>query len=74
MTTDTRCALTELLVDQCAHCRGFKDLPRAPRFSPRFYASYPGTCVVCDDAILPGDTIRAKDDDGYVCNACGGDY
>lgn len=56
-----RCELTELLVDQCAHCRGVDDLPALP---PKWSgpltwipAQFPGRCSGCGEPINPGDWI-----------------
>ena len=58
MTTTTRCSVTELLVDQCAHCLGHTlDAPVLCRLGYPFDARYPGQCQICLDPIEPGDRI-----------------
>lgn len=70
MTGEERCERTELLVDQCAHCRsqssveeqaeaelhdlGVRLMARDPRW---FFAEYPGTCT-CGSRFKPGMPIR----------------
>lgn len=44
-----RCEVTELLKDQCAHCR-----PKAKSFTAR----YDGECITCGRDILAGQPIR----------------
>lgn len=69
--TDTRCELTELLADQCAHCRPApKPLTVAAELiQHRFTAEYAGHCQVCDGPIEPGDHI-GRLDAGYACPDC----
>lgn len=80
-----RCELTDLLVDQCAHCLGHQsvqeqideerawtmDLERGGRPGGWFTASWAGECSCCGDPIHPGDTIRADGFDGYELKGCG---
>lgn len=72
-----RCSLTELLVDQCAHCRA----PRQPMqvnpsesYGPVFVASFGGSCADCGDRVEEGDRIAALEVDrepaGYVHEEC----
>lgn len=74
MSDDPRCALTELLKVNCAHCRGLTYLPRkADRLGPAIVAKYRGRCVECDGDLDPGDTIRyTEDSGGYLCVECAG--
>lgn len=44
-----RCEFSDLLVEQCAHCR-----PKTSSFA----AQYDGTCVTCGRPIVPGQPIR----------------
>lgn len=75
-----RCELTELLVSDCAHCRGLSDLdpeqvPAAGgtgELGPLFFANYPGRCSDCREPILTGDQIRADGAGGYLGECCGG--
>ncbi len=52
MTTMKRCELTELLVSDCAHCRGLKNEPRGC-----FPARYAGKCFICDEWYPVGTRI-----------------
>lgn len=72
-----RCDLTELLVEQCAHCR---PAPAAPPFmtpstadfrpaSHSFPARFGGRCAECEGGIVEGDPIRMTDD-GAVHDDC----
>ena len=72
-----RCAVTELLVDQCG-CPQHRGEP-APEerddraLGPWFTASYPGRCSDCDTSFEPGDRIRADGEGGYLGTCCGGE-
>lgn len=76
MTATARCDLTDLLVNQCAHCLGH-DKPEKvdPKslMGPSFRvitAQYEGRCVLdARHAIEPGDSI-ANTDHGWICGAC----
>jgi len=46
---DVRCDVTDLLVDECAHCRQQR---------PAFTARYDGHCQTCDRAFDVGESIR----------------
>jgi hypothetical protein len=65
---DDRCALTELFVDQCAHCRGERDIdPLEGLLIERFrIAQYDGHCALVEGhAIEAGTTIGlAVSEDG----------
>lgn len=65
-----RCDVTELFVDQCAHCRRLPD--PAPRVLGRpFTAAAPGRCVDCDQTFQAGDRIRRDPaEGGYVGRCC----
>lgn len=75
MTTDTRCDLTELLVDQCG-CPQHRD-GRTPdeeaeeRYyappGPWFEANYHGTCSCCGEPFEPGHRIRSDGGHGWEC-------
>lgn len=71
-----RCELTELLVSDCAHCRGLPDPEQAAEadgeLGPWFTAGLPGACSGCGGRIYPGDRIRATGDGGYLAQCCGG--
>ncbi len=71
-----RCDVTELLADQCAHCR---PKPAADPFEapstlgPWFTASYASECAGCFGGIEPGDRARADGHGEYLCLDCGED-
>ncbi len=58
--TMNRCELTELLVSDCAHCRGIKDEPRGC-----FPARYAGSCFICGEWYTVGDRIVKVAFDSY---------
>lgn len=75
-----RCALTELIKTQCAHCR-----PKPPPFQPAqfddpgddydaasttFQAKYSGRCELCDGLFHVGDWISRTSDGDYICCDC----
>jgi hypothetical protein len=62
-----RCELTDLLVEQCAHCRPVE--PKPEKVGPRIVAQYNGYCPECGDGIDQGDTI-VRTDDGWVHENC----
>lgn len=64
-TAVERCTLTELLVDQCAHCRRLPDPPARTVGKP-FEAHRYGRCADCDNPYEPGDKIRAIREDGVI--------
>ena len=67
-----RCELTELLTDQCAHCRHIPD-PPARRIGRPFRAAYTGHCRDCDQPYDVDDLIRRVADDdgtGYLGPCC----
>lgn len=68
-----RCELTELLVDQCAHCRPapVPEPSEATSYGPWILAVYGGECADCDDQIWPGDAIRSDGEGGWLCETCG---
>lgn len=43
-TPDTRCPTTDLITDQCAHCRHIPDPPPDHRIGRPIEARYPGAC------------------------------
>ncbi len=62
----TRCERTDLLVEQCDHCRH----PEAPRrrqavAGRAITALYPGKCRGCDKAFAPGESITPAVVDGF---------
>lgn len=74
--TAARCDVTDLLVDQCAHCLGHKlDVPALYRASAPFTASYAGRCLICKEPIESGSQIVSVSDDessadGYAHEGC----
>jgi hypothetical protein len=69
-----RCERTELLVDQCAHCRGVTEpAPARTVLGPWFPAGYPGWCSGCGQVFGQGDMIRADGCGEYLADCCGGD-
>ena len=75
-----RCTVTDLLSDECAHCRRIPDPGTEP--SPRaravtITAGYPGRCAACGEAFAAGATITVDPDGhGWVADCCdegGGD-
>jgi hypothetical protein len=68
-----RCDLTELLTEDCAHCRPSDDLPGDdPRIVAVWTARYDwyDWCDWCDDRIAPGDRIGRDEHGSYVCGRC----
>lgn len=68
----SRCDLTDLLTDQCAHCRGH-DLTAAsdvPAVHHTIAAQYPGRCAADPDHSIDEGDLIGRTDDGWVCPAC----
>jgi len=67
--------VTELLVDQCAHCRHPRAGPTREqvRRGPWFQAYYDGVCSGCGNGIQQGDMIRADGEGGWLNECCGGE-
>jgi len=70
-----RCELTELLVSECAHCRGFEEEPVVSSRGQWFTATYSGRCSNCKTSFEPGDRIRADGfmSGGWLAECCGED-
>lgn len=75
---DQRCEITDLLVDQCAHCRKLPDPvveddedSGPPELGPWFAAGYRSYCSDGGEVISPGERIRADGQGGYLCSFCG---
>jgi hypothetical protein len=67
-----RCAVTELEVTGCAHCRPVIDTPRPARALGRWFpARYAGRCSDCDTRFHEDEEIRADGEGGYLCEDCG---
>lgn len=75
----SRCELTELYVDQCAHCRPtpaadpVADFLAGPQIlmGSWFPAAYPGACNQCGCRFDEDDQIRADGEGGWVAECCG---
>ncbi len=69
----SRCDLTDLLVDQCAHCLAHLEQPTADvTITGRVTAQYHGRCALdARHPIEPGDLIGATDH-GWICEHCAG--
>jgi len=69
--SEPRCERSELLVSQCAHCKG---LDKAETFEyvveQKMLAKYPGACSACGDRVIPGETTIGLSEDGWVCEGC----
>jgi hypothetical protein len=64
-----RCELTDLLVDQCAHCRP-AGAPAVDPDAPRIEAQFATRCPADrSHEIEPGDMIVLTDV-GWVCEGC----
>jgi hypothetical protein len=74
MMPEAYCALTDLLVASCAHCKGIPDVSDRPGpadYGPWFTARRDGRCGGCPAPVLAGDQIRADGRGGYLCESCG---
>ncbi|GAA3550650.1 hypothetical protein GCM10022419_033640 [Nonomuraea rosea] len=71
----TRCEVTELFTDQCAHCRRITDEPAPNLYAnrPQTFARFPGWCAGCGEVFGPGELIRSDGIDGWVAECCAGD-
>ncbi len=69
MTGGVRCERTELLVEQCSHCRAHA-APELVEVTARFFARFSGRCANCDGRIHEGDRIGRTIDGEYVCGGC----
>lgn len=69
-----RCELTELLVTDCAHCRGItEETLKPPKWSgpsSPIPAAYPGRCSGCGERITPGDLILSDKEGGWLGACC----
>ena len=77
-----RCDNTDLLVDQCAHCRGLADPEEEARSDRKdlvtsglwFDAKWPGKCWACGEWFREGAAIRPVDaghGSGWIADCCG---
>ncbi len=73
--TEERCERTDLIKDQCAHCRGH-DHPEQdyigshPPLGTTVLARFEARCArYVEHRIEPGDVIR-KADEGWLCTDC----
>jgi hypothetical protein len=65
-----RCAVTELLADQCAHCRP-APVEEPDRLGPWFTSTYGGRCSGCDGRFDEFELIRADGGGGWLAQCCG---
>jgi len=83
--SENRCAVTDLLIEQCAHCRPSTrnaSIPPDPfdepfdgpdeKIGPWFSARWPGECSECGEWFPVGEQIRADGESGYLAQCCGG--
>jgi hypothetical protein len=70
---EPRCTVTELLVDQCAHCRPAPTAAQRAEstFGPWFSATYRGSCSSCGSRFEEFDDIRADGEGGWLADCCG---
>jgi hypothetical protein len=68
-----RCSVTELIVEQCAHCRRIPDPPK--RLLGRMFTSaFAGRCIDCEEPFEAGTRLRYDPAaPGYVASCCAGD-
>ena len=72
----TRCEVTDLLVDGCAHCRGNTVTPdeeaaaELAATAPWFHAVHPGRCSRCETPFTPGTPIRMDIPYGWLATCC----
>lgn len=63
MAGEERCELTDLIKDQCDHCRRnqkqISEQDDRPVLEDIVVAEKKGTCQVCHEDIIPGDHIGA---------------
>lgn len=71
---DTRCEVTELERNACAHCRRIPDPgtePEAPRAVVTLASNFPGKCAGCGETFPAGTTITADPDGrGWIADCC----
>lgn len=71
---DERCALTDLIKDQCAHCRRIPEpTPRRIALTPRIIAQWAGFCAGCGEEFASGEQIRSDGAGGWLAGCCDGD-
>lgn len=73
---EPRCAQTDLLVSQCAHCRPASepDFERPSQLDhhdvgPVFTARFDGLCACCSEPVFEGDELRMVDGEPW-CVPC----
>lgn len=72
MSESNRCGLTELLTEQCAHCKGDKGdaIPGVVGVERSAIANFDGRCALNPrHRISPGETIGYTGT-GWICEAC----
>ena len=68
---EVRCSVTELLVDQCGHCRPAPQTAPEPTLGPWIAATYRGRCASCGARIEEFDRIRSDGEGGWLAECCG---
>jgi hypothetical protein len=82
---DERCERTDLLVSQCAHCKGNTRTPeeqveyemsqRRERYAAEEMvgwvpASFPGICAACEEPLVQDALIHRLSDVGWIGTCC----
>lgn len=75
---DRRCERTDLVVEQCAHCKGQQSVDeqvlavraRLLRHPAWFASQYPGKCDACGEPFAPGTAIRMELRHGWIAECC----
>lgn len=83
LKVDERCTVTELFVNQCAHCypksmldddyptnQPAVDQDEESKYGPWFPAQYRGACGGCGDRFDEGDDIRSDGTGGWLATCC----
>jgi hypothetical protein len=73
VVVEQRCQITDLLTDQCAHCRQLPDPEPvdATQWGPWFACQRPGSCSSCGAGFAEFDFIRADGEGGWLAECCG---
>lgn len=73
--TEKRCVITDLLVEQCSHCR--TKIVSSPFMSVTgtdwYEARYGGRCGEYDGRFYEGDLISWSPDGGWIAECCKGE-
>lgn len=66
-----RCDLTDLLVDQCAHCLAHLGPPREDvHVYHTMRATFPGRCALDPDHRIEEGAWIGRTEDGWACAGC----